>query len=75
MVENHTEKRIKIFSIDNSLQFCNKDIRQICESSGIIHQKSAPYTPQQNGKAERMNRTIVEKARTMLYDAGLVKSY
>jgi hypothetical protein len=34
---------------------------------GIIHEKSAPYTPQQNGVAERENRTVVEMARSMMY--------
>lgn len=75
MVENQTKRRIKIFRSDNGLEFCNKNIREICGKNGIVHQTSAPYTPQQNGKAERMNRTIVEKARTMLFDANLGKRY
>jgi len=39
--------------------------------AGIIHQKSVPYTPEQNGLAERMNRILIEKARCMLFDAKL----
>ncbi|KMQ90788.1 cysteine-rich rlk receptor-like protein kinase 8 protein [Lasius niger] len=42
---------------------------------GIQHQHSVPYTPEQNGVAERANRTIVERAKCMLFDAGLEKPY
>lgn len=40
-------------------------------ASGIEHQKTAPYTPEQNGRCERDNRTIVEMARSMLYAKNL----
>lgn len=40
---------------------------------GIIHQKTNAYTPQQNSVAERFNRTLVEKARCLLFDADLDK--
>lgn len=39
----------------------------MCAAHSIIHETSAPYTPQQNGLAERMNRTLVEMARFMIY--------
>jgi len=38
---------------------------------GIHHQKTAPYTPEQNGVAERANRTIVERARCMLHERSV----
>lgn len=34
-----------------------------------------PHTPEQNGVSERMNRTLVEKARTMIMDSGISKSF
>jgi len=43
--------------------------------AGIIHQETNPYTPEQNGVSERMNRTIVEKARCLLFDAELEKRF
>jgi hypothetical protein len=42
---------------------------------GIQHQKIVPYTPQQNGVAERKNSTLVEMARCMLYSKGLHKKF
>ena len=44
---------------------------KMCTLNGIVHQKTVPYSPQQNGVAERMNRTIMEKARIMLYYKGI----
>jgi hypothetical protein len=38
------------------------------------HQMTVPYTPQQNGKAERLNRTLLERARSMLAESGLPRS-
>ena len=75
MVENQLNKKIKILRTDNGTEFVNADMSKFLKSNGIIHQKTAPYTPQQNGKAERMNRTLVEKARCLLYDAKLSKEY
>src|SRR5271168_1994461 len=42
---------------------------------GIIHETTAPYTAQSNGRAERMNRTINESVRSMLYYANLPDSF
>lgn len=72
MVENQTGKKIKKIRSDCGTEFFNAKMNL---ESGIVHQNSAPYTPQQNGKSERMNRTIVEKARCLLLDAGLDKNY
>lgn len=50
-------------------------LETFCERNGMIHQTTNVYTPQQNGVAERMNRTIVERAKCMIFDAKLDKSY
>ncbi|OWZ20504.1 Rve-domain-containing hypothetical protein [Phytophthora megakarya] len=57
---------------DNGTEFVNKSLDKICQQYGIIHQNTAPYSPQQNGVAERMNRTIMEKARSMLHYSDVV---
>lgn len=47
----------------------------ILQEAGIRHELTVGYAPEQNGNAERMNRTIIEKARSMLFDAKLSKKY
>lgn len=65
--ENQWGARIKCLRSDNGTEFVNKTVTNLCQRNGIIHQRTVPYSPQQNGIAERMNRTIMEKARSMLH--------
>jgi transposase InsO family protein len=71
LVENQTEKKIKVLRTDNGGEFCRNEFEEFCKKCGISRQKTTPYTPQQNGVAERMNRTLMEKARSMLSGAGI----
>lgn len=71
LVENQQNKKLKIFRTDNGLEFCNKEFDRYLAEAGIVHQKTNTYTPEQNAISERMNRTLVERARCMLFDAGL----
>lgn len=48
-------------------EYINKTFIDYLSKEGIIHECTAPYTPEQNGRAERENRTIVESARSVLY--------
>lgn len=75
MVENQTGIKIKIIRTDNGLEYCNNELEAHLKRAGIRHQTSNTYTPQQNGLAERMNRTLVEKAKSMIFDADLPKSF
>ncbi|KAJ9542256.1 hypothetical protein OSB04_028762 [Centaurea solstitialis] len=70
-VENKTNLKVKVIRSDNGTQFKNADLNSFCEAKGIERQYSAPRTPQQNGVAERRNRTLIEAARTMLVDSKL----
>ena len=56
---------------DNGGEFCNKEFEEFCKKCGIARQKTTPYTPEQNGVAERMNNTLMERARSMLSGVGL----
>lgn len=69
--ENQWGKRMKCIRSDNGTEFVNKKIADICARSGIMHQRTVPYSLQQNGIAERMARTIMEKSRSMLYYKGV----
>jgi transposase InsO family protein len=71
LVENQTEKIIKVLRTDNGGEFCRNEFEEFCKKCGIARQKTTPYTPQQNGVAERMNKTLMEKARCMLSGVGL----
>lgn len=72
-VENQQSQKIKILRSDNGGEFCSAEMENYLKRHGIIHQKTVPYTPEQNGLSERYNRSIVEKARCLLYDASFDK--
>lgn len=55
--------------------YTSKEFEDCCESHGIKRQYSTSRTPQQNGAAERKNRTVKEMARTILHDANLPNTY
>ncbi|CAD7083583.1 unnamed protein product [Hermetia illucens] len=66
LINNKFGKPMKILRTDNSREYCNLEMKRYLEPRGIEMVNTAPYTPQQNGKAERDNRTIIESARTMI---------
>ncbi|KAL5848374.1 hypothetical protein ACOSQ4_006387 [Xanthoceras sorbifolium] len=73
MVENETGLKIKRLRSDNGGEYKDSRFREFCANSGIKMEKTVPMTPQQNGVAERMNRTLNERARSMRLHAGLPK--
>nr|GEU54739.1 ribonuclease H-like domain-containing protein [Tanacetum cinerariifolium] len=66
--ENQLSLKGKVIRSDNGTEFKNNDLNQFCGLKGIKREFSVPRTPQQNGIAERKNRTLIEAARTMLAD-------
>jgi len=74
-VENQREKKIKVLRTDNSGEFCSKEFEKFYKICGITFQKTTPYTPQQNGVVERMNKTLMERARSMLSGVGLGQEF
>ncbi|GJX22351.1 putative ribonuclease H-like domain-containing protein [Tanacetum coccineum] len=74
-VENLIDQRVKVIRCDNGTEFKNKDMNQFCERKGIKREFSVARTPQQNGVAERKNRTLIEAARTMLADSKLPTTF
>ncbi|XP_015124956.1 uncharacterized protein LOC107046765, partial [Diachasma alloeum] len=73
--ERQTGEKVKTLRTDNGTEYVNNDLGEYLTKAGIQHQKTVAYTPQQNGVAERYNRTVVEKARSILVDAKLPKEY
>ncbi|GJV54166.1 hypothetical protein Tco_1449907 [Tanacetum coccineum] len=70
-IENLKDLKVKIIRCDNGGEFRNKEMDDFCSRKGIKREFSNARTPQQNGVAERRNRTLIEAARTMLADAKL----
>nr|GFB52584.1 retrovirus-related Pol polyprotein from transposon TNT 1-94 [Tanacetum cinerariifolium] len=68
---NLKDYKVKIIRCDNGGEFGNKEMNDFCSQKGIKREFSNAKTPQQNGVAERRNRTLIEAARTMLADAKL----
>ncbi|XP_073844139.1 uncharacterized protein, partial [Musca autumnalis] len=74
MVERQTGRKIKCLRSDNGTEFVNNNFNAYLKEHGIVRQLTVPHTPQQNGVAERFNRTLVEMARSMLVAANLDES-
>jgi len=72
-VENLTGKRIKKLRTDNGKEYLSKEFNNFLKEESITRQLSVEYTSQQNGVAERANRTLVEIARYIMLQANLPK--
>lgn len=75
--EAETCQNAKVTKIrcDNGGEYANTNFRQWCKNKGIVLDFTIPYTPQHNGKAERLNRTLLEKARALIFDANINKEF
>lgn len=74
-VEKETNLKIKMIRTDNDREYVNKHFQTFLQERGIVYQTSVPHSPQQNGVAERANRTSVEAGRCMLQDAGMDRRF
>nr|GEY59088.1 hypothetical protein [Tanacetum cinerariifolium] len=70
-IENLKDLKVKFIRCDNGGEFRNKEMNDFCLRKRIKKEFNNARTPQQNGVAERRNRTLIEAARTMLDDAKL----
>ena len=69
--ENSTGFRVKVIRSDRGGEYVNREQQQWCANKGIQQQLTPAYTPQLNCKAERLNHTLIERARAMLHDAQM----
>jgi len=74
-VEKKHGRSIKALRTDGGGEYTSKAFMAFLQSNGIEKETTAPYTPQENGVPERANRTVVSRARCMLFDAGLAKKF
>ena len=71
MVEKSTGQKLKTLRTDNGGEYTSTEFEGYLRSEEIRHELTIPKTPEQNGVAERMNRTLIETVRSMLADAKL----
>jgi len=65
MVENETGLKIKKFRIDNGSEYEDTKFKKFCYEHGVRMERTVPSTPQHNGVAERMNKTLTERAKSL----------
>jgi transposase InsO family protein len=68
LVENLSERKIKVLIYDNGGEYTSKEFKYFWREVGINIELTTPYNPQQNGVAERKNRSIVEVTKGMIHD-------
>ena len=75
LVEKQTGCKIKNFQSDNGREYCQNQFDEFLKAEGIRRRLTAPYTPQQNGVAERKNRTLADMSRCLMIQSGLPPSF
>lgn len=73
-LENHSGCNTKCLRCDNGSEYINDELSTFCSKNGIKLETTVRYTPEQNGAAERLNRTLMDKVRPMLTNGNLSKS-
>ena len=75
MIERSTGQKLKTLRSDNGGEYTSKEFKDHFKEEGIHHEFTIPKTPEQNGVAERVNRTLVECVRSMLCESKLPKRF
>ena len=66
-----TGQKIQILKTDNALEYQSNDYLHFYNEKGILHELTSPYTPEENGISERINRTLIEMTKCMLKTAKM----
>ena len=74
-VTNFNDKRIKTLRTDNGGEYTSVEFEQYLKNNGIRHEVTTPFSPQQNGVSERLNRTLQEMGLSQIVHAGLSKHF
>ena len=75
LVKNHFSSQIKTLRSDNGTEYMSQVMTQYLSNNGIMHQTSCVGTPQQNGIAERKNRDLLEKTRSLMFQMNVPKRF
>lgn len=72
-LETQHDVKVKRLRLDNGGEFTSNNFKDFCKQRGMKLEYTMPYSPQSNGKSERMNRTLLNMLRTKLIDSGIPK--
>ncbi|KAK5802814.1 hypothetical protein PVK06_030438 [Gossypium arboreum] len=72
---NGSSCKLKCIRPDNRTEYVSQRFQKICDECGIQHQLIAIYTPHQNGVCERKNRTVLDMARCLLFEANMPNNF
>ncbi|XP_058003648.1 uncharacterized protein LOC131180063 [Hevea brasiliensis] len=75
LISSPFDAMVKIIRTDNGVEFVNSNFAQLVSDRDIIHQRTCPYTPQQNGIVERKHRHLLDIARALRIQAQLPKEF
>ena len=75
LFETQTGKKIKNLQSDNGREYVNIEFDKVLAKYGIARRLTVPYTPEQNGVAERCNRTLMDMARCLLIESGMPPAF
>lgn len=75
MAQSHFGLKISRMRCDNGGEYTSTAFKKFCSDNGIIIEYTVPYNPQMNGVSERMNRTICDKMRALLYESKLPEEF
>lgn len=75
LVENQVGRKIKCLQSDNGKEYINQEFDDFLKENGVQRRLTVTHTPEQNGVAERKNRTLVEMARCLLIQSGLSPAF
>lgn len=70
VIQNEVKWNLKVHKLrcDNGGEYVNSNLQNWCKEKGVILDYTVPYSPQLNGKAERLNRTLMDRARALIFD-------
>ncbi|KAL2241477.1 UNVERIFIED_CONTAM: Retrovirus-related Pol polyprotein from transposon TNT 1-94 [Sesamum indicum] len=75
LVSTQFNKRVKSLQTDNGSEFLSSQFQSFLRDSGIIHQRSCAYTPQQNGVVERKHRSLLNIARSIMFQSSFPRRF
>ena len=74
-VETDKIQKLKALRSDNGGEYLSNEFKEFLQENGIKHELTVVYSPQQNGIAERLNRTLLNLVRSMLYHHNIPKKF